>query len=255
MELLPGKAHLWTMSLEVVGNKVEAPSSDPLIDELELVLSEDERSRSRRFHFENNRREYIAAHALCRIMLSKFSTTAPQEWSFTAGPHGKPEIAGDGSADTMRFNISHTKGMVCLGVTLNDDIGVDVEWTGRNNRIEDIARFKFSKPEVTRLIEMPQSEKRKGFFMFWTLKEAYIKATGKGLAEPLDGFAFSLKPVQVEFLNGQDDPLNWHFQPLELAPDYIGALAVRCGRKRDLDVTQQMISGVELVRLAGMERR
>jgi len=241
MELLPGHAHIWTMVLDVIEYEDETALDAPQFRQLEAVLSAEEITRSNRFAFANNRREYIAAHALCRVMLSTFSKTPARDWQFEAGPHGRPEISG--GVGNLRFNISHTRGLVCVAVTQGDDIGADVEWTGRNNQFDDIARAKFSKPEVAQLANLQEFEKTKVFFSFWTLKEAYIKAIGKGLAEPLDGFAFSLDPVKIEFLNGQDDPQSWHFELFEPAPEYLCALAVNPG---GIEVTEVFHKSIDI---------
>ncbi len=238
-ELPFGQAHVWI---------VPAPD-DPLVDQLRTVLSVEENARSDRFAMAHSRREYITAHALCRIMLSNFSETSPPDWRFETGPHGRPEIAGSGG-DGLRFNISHTRGLVCVAVARGRDIGVDVEWTGRDNQLDKIARAKFAKPETALLDKMPESGKRRGFFSLWTLKEAYIKAIGKGLAEPLEGFAFSLEPLAIDFLNGQDDPKNWRFDLFGPAPDYLCAVALRHGGENHPDIVRRVIGATELVRLA-----
>ena len=243
---LLNKTHIWTMALDVIANDAEAPVPDSIFDQLESLLSEQEIDRSKRFRFENNRREYIAAHALCRVMLSEFSDTPPRDWQFESGPHGRPEIVSDGNAGNLRFNISHTRGMVCVGVTRDHDIGVDVEWMGRNNALDEIAKAKFAKPELAQLHDLPGTEKRKKFFLFWTLKESYIKAIGKGLLEPLDGFAFSFEPLRIDFLNDQDDPQHWQFESIDLAGEYLCALAVKPGAETKPKVVHHIVdaSGV-----------
>ena len=254
MERLADQVHIWTLPLDRVARQLEAPADDPLIDQLETVLSNEEKARSRRFAFENSRREYVAAHALCRVMLSTFSDVRPRDWRFDAGPQGRPEIAEGSNAGGVRFNISHTRGLVCVAVTRTDDIGVDVEWMGRGNNIDDIAKAKFSKPEIAHLKQLPESEKRHCFFSFWTLKEAYIKAIGKGLAEPLDGFAFAFDPLRIDFLRDQDDPRDWRFQSSRPAPDYLCAVAVRLGAGRELNVVHRAFDHQGLFNLVSAAR-
>ena len=253
MELLSGQAHIWIMPMPAVPRETEAPGDDPVIKQLASVLSAGEIDRSKRFHFENDRREYVAAHALCRIMLSRFAETRPTDWQFEAGPHGRPEIAGPDRQYGLRFNLSHTRGMVCVAITRDDDIGVDVEWMGRHNQLEDIAHAKFSKPEVVHFQNVPAAEKIRCFFSFWTLKEAYIKAIGKGLREPLDGFAFTLDPLTIDFVQNQDDPENWRFLLMEPVPDYMCALAIRNNRGHELKDQSQLIDIKELFSIS--ERR
>ena len=51
------------------------------------------------------------------------------------------------------------------------------------------------------LQQAPPSERARCFFRLWTLKEAYIKAIGKGLSAPLNSFAFTLEPIRIAFLS------------------------------------------------------
>ena len=52
---------------------------------------------------------------------------------------------------------------------------------------------------------MPPAEQVTGFFRYWTLKEAYIKAVGSGLAMSLQSFAFTLVPPRITFEAGSGD--------------------------------------------------
>jgi 4'-phosphopantetheinyl transferase len=67
---------------------------------------------------------------------------------------------------------------------------------------------------VRDLRALPAAEQPRAFFEYWTLKEAYIKARGLGLALPLHQFAFALRPGQpplVRFEPGFDDEAHWQF--------------------------------------------
>jgi 4'-phosphopantetheinyl transferase len=76
----------------------------------------------------------------------------------------------------------------------------------------------------------PAAQRREAFFNCWTRKEAYIKATGMGLAQPLDQFEVSLKPGEpARLLDVQDqpyEPSRWAFQAFQPAENYVAALAV-----------------------------
>jgi 4'-phosphopantetheinyl transferase len=41
---------------------------------------------------------------------------------------------------------------------------------------------------------LPEQEKLQGFYNCWTRKEAFVKATGRGLTFPLAAFDVSLEP-------------------------------------------------------------
>lgn len=200
--------------------------ADAVIGRLRGVLSAEEAARAARITHEPGRREYLAAHILCRAMLARFGVTPAAAWRFAPGPHGRPEAVADCNPHGLRFNLSHSHGMVACAVTPGEDIGVDVEWVKRRNRLDDIAEKKFSPPEAACLKNAEPAVRERTFFSFWTLKEAYIKAIGKGLLEPLDGFAFSLETLEIAFLRNNGDPGRWRFALSEPVPDYLLATAV-----------------------------
>lgn len=175
---------------------VEARSATELAADLELLDSR-EHEQAQRFYFEADRRAYITAHALVRRALSAtarddFSRTIePRDWTYRTGSHGRPDVAGPASAPPLRFNLSHCRGMVTCAVATALDIGIDIEDTRRNAPLE-IADHYFAATEVAALRSLPAAEQPERFFVYWTLKESYIKARGLGLSLPLAEFAFSI---------------------------------------------------------------
>ncbi len=129
-------------------------------------------------------------------MLSRYADVAPRDWPFRIDEHGRPELAARpaGTPD-LRFNVSHTNGLVACAVTVGREVGVDVEHTGRR-LVHDVAERFFSPREVADLRACPAADQPVVFFDYWTLKESYIKARGLGLALPLRQFSFLLRRVQ-----------------------------------------------------------
>jgi 4'-phosphopantetheinyl transferase len=108
-------------------------------------------------------------------------------------------------------------------------VGVDVERVDRVVR-EDIAGRHFAPEEVRDLRALPPDAQARAFFEYWTLKEAYIKARGMGLAIPLADFAFTLAPPAaptIRFVEGFDDrPERWQFWQAWPTAEHRLALAV-----------------------------
>jgi 4'-phosphopantetheinyl transferase len=123
-------------------------------------------------------------------------------------------------------------------VTWERDLGVDVEWTARMTGGVHLARRYFSSAEVAELESVEESRQRDRFFDYWTLKEAYIKACGKGLAIPLGQFSFCLAdPKRTTIAFGPklaDDPAAWQFAQWSPSPEHRMSVAVRRGATRDL---------------------
>jgi 4'-phosphopantetheinyl transferase len=229
----------------------------------EAILSPDELARMKRFRFETDRRRYLFAHALVRHTLSRYAPhTPPAGWRFETNGYGRPHIAGT-AAPPLRFNLSHTAGLVACVVALDRDVGVDVEHMrpARGDFGLEIAPQYFAPGEVTALSAQPVANQRDWFFAFWTLKEAYIKARGVGLALPLAGFTFDLRDaavaaptvaaptvaastvaaspdITITFASSVvDEPARWYFERRLPSPEHALALAVRRAPDEALAVT------------------
>ncbi len=196
------------------------------------MLDDEERARAARFVFERDRHQFIAAHALLRILLQELAGGPAGAWRFTVGPHGKPSLHPDHRLGRLAFNISHTRGAVACAMTLDRDIGVDIEDLERPGRLLEIAHAYFAPAELIVLRSAPPAAQRGVFFRLWTLKEAYIKAHGDGLSLPLDRFAFSLSPPVIAFAPGfPDDPAVWQFSTLAPTTSHILAVGGRPSRR------------------------
>jgi 4'-phosphopantetheinyl transferase len=193
---------------------------------LRAMLNEAEQDQATRFHFAEDSAAYVAAHALLRGLLAPRLGCAPSEIRFVYGENGKPCLAA--TERGLHFNLSHTRGMVGVALALCRDIGIDVERVDRRRLTLDMARRFFAPAEVEQIYALLPERRCDASFAFWTLKEAYIKAVGVGLAMPLDGFAFTLTPLSLTFAQGiADDPSCWRFHCMSTAPDFVLAIAVR----------------------------
>lgn len=201
------------------------------LDAYRTLLTADEHERMARFVFERDRHAFLLTRALVRTMLSRYAPVAPADWRFIANAHGRPEILDrpPGVPD-LRFNISHTDGLIACAVTIGREVGVDVEHVGRQ-LLHDVAGRHFAPKEVADLRSLPAAEQDRVFFDYWTLKEAYIKARGFGLALPLGDFAFTLDPPRPPRITFEpaldDDPATWQFLQDWPTPRHRLALAVR----------------------------
>jgi 4'-phosphopantetheinyl transferase len=195
------------------------------------LLSSDELERMSRLIFERDRRRFLLTRALVRTMLSRYASVPPAQWAFVANVHGRPEIsARPRGVPDLRFNLSHTDGLIACAVTIGREVGVDVEHIGRRLTHDVAGRF-FAPKEVADLKSLPAAQQPKVFFDYWTLKEAYIKARGFGLALPLGDFAFTLAPPSPPEISFEpaldDDPSTWQFFQDWPTPHHRLGLAVR----------------------------
>ncbi len=203
------------------------------------MLDSDEAARADRFHFAHDRETFIAAHALARAMLSEAAGLPTAAWRYVYGPFGKPEIAPCCGDHGLHFNISHTRGMAACAVARDLELGLDVEATDRPTEIDGAMHY-FAPEEAGIVQASPEERRRAQFFRLWTLKEAFIKATGEGLTRPLDSFAFSLDVLRIAFyperadVTRDDDPADWQFAEYRPAPHRQLALALRRRRSHTM---------------------
>jgi len=216
----------------------------------DALLGADERARQARFRFAKDQRRYLVTRALVRTVLSRYAAVRPEEWTFSAGAHGRPAIAGPGAATALEFNISHSADLVMLGVTSRRTLGIDVEsFETRDADISGLDRY-FAAEESASLLSLAPHERRRRFFELWTLKESYIKARGMGLAIALDAFRFELTGEGGLTLHMRaglgDSPQHWR---LWLLAPRAGYLAAVCAA-RGAEVAPRIIVR-EVVPLAG----
>ncbi len=227
------EAHIWFTRQESIRGADQ-------IDRYVAMLSDDERTQWQRFRFEKHRHTYLVAHALVRASLSRYCDVEPSAWQFTRNNYGRPDISLPEVWRPLRFNLSHTTGMVAVIVTWDREVGVDVEWIDRPNVGANIANRYFSADEVRDLHAQPENVQQRSFFNYWTLKEAYIKARGMGLSIPLDQFSFRLRsaePISISFAPELiDDPATWYFERHTPSDSHTMSLALRRAKDEPLRV-------------------
>ena len=188
----------------------------PEMDYVEALdtLSESERERSRRFHFERDRKSFIARRALLRSVLARYLNIAPAEIRLAFEERGKPTLFPPGGAQRLHFNFTHSRNLALCAVCEHSPVGVDVEKIRPMPELSEIAAT-FCSPEERASIHSSHGEKKlDAFFSVWTRKECYLKGTGEGIAGSL---------AQIDCMTS---PPPWTIHALSPAPRYVGAVAV-----------------------------
>ena len=206
------------------------------VAEHEPMLSAEERARHRRFARTADRDLFLASRVLLRTTLSRYGDIEPSGWTFRRGPHGRPEIANPQSPPGLRFSLSHTDGMVALMVHDDADGGIDVERVGRVASTASVARTAFAAIERDALLALPRDQRDARFYRLWTLKEAFAKATGRGLSLHLDEIWFADTGEETITLGCREsiepDPSEWAFTVGRPSAHHVLATACRSGRGR-----------------------
>lgn len=202
--------HVWRVSADV------AP-------EVEALLDEGERDRAARFKFDATRRLFVAAHGALRLLLGRYLDVDPRTLRFETEPDGKPFVDA-----AIQFNLSHSDELALVAVSSPDrPVGVDVERRRRPTSREGVARRIMTADELARYHGVGEDERDEFLLWVWARKEALVKASGRGVREPLTELA--CEP-------GEESP--WSVVDLDV-PGYAAAVAAS-GRGwtpllRDLD--------------------
>jgi len=221
---LHGQVHIWQAELDLQADH---------IDILWPLLSKSEKSRAARFHFEQDRNRYIAAHGILRQILGRYLNIPAQEMQFKYGDYGKPELDAVHADNEITFNMSHSSGTALYGFTRNCPIGVDIERIKEVPDMDAVAGQFFSANETDNFNKLAQAKKIRAFYRCWTVKEAFVKAVGQGLHFPMDCIDICIDPdksVRLIQVGGDaKEASQWWIKELIPGNGIAGAVAARGG--------------------------
>jgi len=186
--IAPHNAHLWLAKL-----------SDFTIAEQSLLalLSPDEAERALRFHFPLHRQRFIIVRGLLRKTINLYTGIEPEKITLSFGRHGKPYLQNNPL--NLQFNVSHSDNLAVFALTIQQEIGVDIEKMEPYFNKAVAKRF-FSPQEYTQLMALSTDERIKGFYQIWTKREAIIKALGEGLFTSSADFSVSLRQTKESIM-------------------------------------------------------
>ncbi|PZO40772.1 MAG: 4'-phosphopantetheinyl transferase [Pseudanabaena frigida] len=171
------------MSKDLQLYQVKLDIAEIEVDRLWQFLSADERSRADRFKREYLKRNFVAARGNLRIILAQKLGCQPNEIQFSYSDRGKPYIEG------TYFNLAHSQDLAIYAVCGDREVGIDLEYINFECEVDRIAQRYFLPSEQKTIKDLGDRNKHEQYLAFyraWTLKEAYGKATGKGIANGLD---------------------------------------------------------------------
>ncbi|MBQ9610760.1 MAG: 4'-phosphopantetheinyl transferase superfamily protein [Lachnospiraceae bacterium] len=106
------------------------------------------------------------------------------------GEYGKPYIV---RKKEFKFNISHSGDYAVIAYSTDEEVsslGIDIERVRSKDSDMMVAHRFFTKDEIEYISNgLECSDEDVRFYKIWTMKEAYIKMTGKGLSTRLDSFS------------------------------------------------------------------
>jgi len=141
-------------------------------------LSPGEQERASRIRSEVERNTWISCHMVLRQVLGEMAGIKPSDIKIGKTPFGKLYLPGS----NLQFNLSHTDKSFLLGFNFNGKIGIDLEYFTGKEELPLLIEHAFSPQETNFCF---QGNTIENFLKIWTMKEAYLKATGVGLVDDL----------------------------------------------------------------------
>jgi 4'-phosphopantetheinyl transferase len=166
-------------------------------------LSPSEQSRLARITSAKRRAEFLAGRLLLRRLLGATCGGEPLAWSVSSPDDGAPQ-----AAPGVCLALSHSGGWVAAAVS-PAPVGLDLETPGRPRDLSGLAEAVCSPAEQVRLAALAGAAREVAFRELWTLKEAWLKRRGEGIA-PQRLAALGTRP-------GGTDAWTWTAPQLTLA--------------------------------------
>lgn len=160
---------------------------------LRATLSGDEQALADRGSRRSHR---LAEYLTSRWLLRRHAAAVLDEWPASLAisyPRGAaPQLTTPG----VQLGLAHSQGLCLSVVSTQAAVGCDIErlrW--RHQPLLRMAEACFAAEETAALRPLDPADQRRDFYRLWTLKEAALKCTGRGLAGGLDSVVFSLRPT------------------------------------------------------------
>jgi 4'-phosphopantetheinyl transferase len=126
------------------------------------------------------RRQFLAGRWLARLLLSRAAgAPAPALWRLSDSHDGPPRPLG--GVARCHVSLAHSGAWVACAVA-DAPVGIDVEASGRNRDFAGLMQLAGTSAEQALWAGQPPGSQAAFFYRLWTVKEAWIKRAGGGLA-------------------------------------------------------------------------
>lgn len=177
---LNNKVHVWKANLNI---------SKKQLQKYKNVLSAAERLKFESYRFNKDKNKHIASRGILRHILSIYLDDDPKNIVFTYNQYGKPFLKYNYNTKPLFFSTSHSGNIALYAIARNQEVGIDLQQFNRNIDCDLVGSKCYSDLEIKIKNSLPKKQKEHFFYTCWVRKEAFIKAKGTGLSEPLNEFS------------------------------------------------------------------
>ncbi len=205
--LADAQIHAWLMDL------------DKPPDVFRDALSPAELARSSSYLSPLDGARFAASRSWLRVVLSRYLGAEPAGLHFATSSDGQPALAGE-HAGLIHFSLSRSADRALVAVS-RSPLGADIELVSPRVGLAELIACRFGQAEACCIARGCGGSPLGGFYRHWTAKEAFLKATGRGLAG-LRGTELTCGPRPVIRASGQR--VSWTVSVLDVAPDCAAAV-------------------------------
>ena len=192
--------------------------TDKLLEEkLPPYLTKEEIKKSKDYKSEIAKINYLVSKAILNLALKVLLEKEIDDLTVKRDKNNKPYVE---STLGLKFNISHTEGLVLLAF-FKREVGVDIEKINYKFEFKDILENCFTRDEIINIDNNIIS-----FYRYWTAKEAYLKCDGIGLIRNLKEIEIiSYGNKVIEIIDNKNNIIS-RLQPLNYDGKYVGAICL-----------------------------
>jgi 4'-phosphopantetheinyl transferase len=209
----PGDVHVWLIDLD-------APPAG-----LGTILGPAERARASSYLAPRDAARFASGRGWLRVLLGRCTGAEPGRLQFDASAGGRLVLAGE-HADRVHFSLSRSdeRGLIAIS---GSPVGADIEQVRARAGLGDLITARFGAAEAGCIAAGCAGSPLSSFYRHWTAKEAYLKATGRGLAG-LRATALTCGANPAIEVGGH--AATWTVSLLDSVPDFAAAI-VSAGRQ------------------------
>lgn len=216
-----------------MGNKLELYKiglQTEIAADLCHILSPKEQNFAQTIRNESLKKQHLTVRIALRRILASYLKQAATKINLSKTVHGKPYLA---DYPEIQFNISHSADVLLVAISQVGAVGVDIEQAKFQRRdFSGLVGKCFSQSEIEYWNALPEMEKAAEFYRFWTRKEAFVKAVGRGLAIGLQHCVIDpgKQPYFISLPENYGKPSEWRLFDLPLKEGLYGALVVESSK-------------------------
>jgi 4'-phosphopantetheinyl transferase len=191
-----------------------------------LVLDQSEQRHASSIKNEKVLYRYVEGRARLKILLGDVLNTFPNQLRLEIAEYGKPYLV---DYPQLSFNISHSANSLTIAVAYECDLGIDIEQCKARANLSGLVDKCFAEEEQNYWQQLSEMEQTQAFYQFWTSKEAFVKATGRGFALGLNRCIIDpLKPSGfLSIPEGYGEANQWFIWNIELGETLCGTLVAK----------------------------